>query len=147
MIDIKTLRIGSHILVNGKRVCVCGIRRTPNLNNALTIVQYTTKDIVVFGEVPAGSNKVEPIPITPELLEELGFEWRKDLSCWRKKVGKDYWIFANSMNEVGWQFLLFPPYEKIRKRATLYADNLHEIEGQLTYYSVELIPELRIHED
>ncbi len=66
---------------------------------------------------------------------------------WLKKVGEDYWIFANGMNEVGWQFLLFPPYEKIRKRATLYADNLHEIEGQLTYYSVELIPELRIHED
>lgn len=138
MIDIKSLRIGSHILVNGKRVCVCGIRRTPNLNNALTIVQYTTKDIAVFGEVPAGSNKVEPIPITPELLEELGFEWRESSSCWRKEVGDDVWLFVNGKEEQGFRFNLFPPYEKGVQEPILYAKHLHEIEGQLAYYGVEL---------
>lgn len=147
MVDIKTLRIGSHILVNGKRVCVCGIRRTPNLNNALTIVQYTTKDIVVFGEVPAGTDKVQPIPITPALLKELGFVYRDSSSCWRKEVEEDVWLFVNGKEEQGFRFSLFPPYEKGVQEPILYARHLHEIEGQLAYYSVELIPELRIHED
>lgn len=129
MIDIKSLRIGSHILVNGKRVCVCGIRRTPNLNNALTIVQYTTKDIVVFGEVPAGSNKVEPIPITPELLEELGFEI-KDYG-----YNEFWWLRSFNLNHkpdsIYWDY-----------DGSISVDCLHELES-LYYliYGVELIKE------
>lgn len=132
MIDIKTLRIGNHVEYKGRRVRVALVRE----GGCICEYKDNGQDVIVG----LGIEK-KPIPITSDLLKELGFKWRKDSSCWRKKVGKDYWIFANGMDEVGWQFLLFPPYEKIRKRATLYADNLHEIEGQLAYYGVELIKE------
>ena len=130
-VDVKQLRIGSHISINGERVEVESLQGGD-------MVGCITPDNDWFA---TESWRFESIPITSTLLKELGFEWREDPSCWRKKVGKDYWIFANGKEEVGWQFLLFPPYEKIRKRATLYADNLHEIEGQLVYYGVELIKE------
>ena len=130
-VDVKQLRIGSHISINGERVEVESLQGGD-------MVGCITPDNDWFA---TESWRFESIPITSTLLKELGFEWREDSSCWRKKVGKDYWIFANGKEEVGWQFLLFPPYEKIRKRATLYADNLHEIEGQLVYYGVELIKE------
>lgn len=143
-VDIKTLRIGSHVLVDGVRAEIVGMDMPrPNMLPEWPLIRCKG---VVDGETRyCGGNplsdEIQPIPITAELLAELGFEWREDSSCWRKKVDEDYWIFTNGMDGVGWQFLLFPPYEKIRKRATLYADNLHEIEGQLAYYGVELIKE------
>lgn len=142
MIDIKSLRIGSHILVNGKRVCVCGIRRTPNLNNALTIVQYTTKDIVVFGEVPAGSNKVGPIPITPELLEELGFEdcakrrWHTE--DWEKRWGECQYLSFTKLYRGEWRVHYF---DGAKDRGQTVVRYLHEAEAFLALHKVELIKE------
>lgn len=131
-IDIKTLRIGSHILINGKRVCVCGIRRTPNLNNAMTIVQYTTKDIVVFGEIPAESN-IEPIPITSDILKELGFE--EDKTDIVKRVG-GYFIYFHQINNLRWRVSLE------EENCTNYGDTLcrylHEAEAFLALHGVEL---------
>ena len=59
-VDVKTLRIGSHILVDGKRERVRGM----NEDNGL---------IVRFPAEYANANEVEPISITPTLLEELRF--------------------------------------------------------------------------
>lgn len=127
--NIKELHIGSHVLVDGERVRVCGITKRK------------------IGYHPVGKsdthlyyrrlNEVEPIPITPTLLEELGFEWREDSSCWRKEIS-EYWVFINGNEERGYRFSLFPPTVD-GMRPVLYACHLHEIEGQLAHYGVELI--------
>lgn len=60
MVDIKTLRIGSHVLVEGKRERVRGMDEDNGL-----IVRFPAEYVM--------ANEVEPIPITPEILKELGF--------------------------------------------------------------------------
>lgn len=59
-VNVKQLRIGSHILVNGKRERVRGLDE----DNVL-IIRFPAEYVMV--------NEVEPIPITPALLEELRF--------------------------------------------------------------------------
>lgn len=73
-VDVKQLRVGSHILVNGKRERVVGIRpvRSP-FNVFQVIIQHEAKIFSSLGYVPSTSNTIEPIPITPDLLKELGF--------------------------------------------------------------------------
>lgn len=70
MIDIKELRVGSHILVDGEISEIYGIS-----HKGCTIR---------FDDSPFGCafltehNKVEPIPITVELLTNLGFKPYED---------------------------------------------------------------------
>lgn len=130
--DIKTLRIGSHVLVDGKRERVRGLDEDNGL-----IIRFPAEYVMAC--------EVEPIPITAELLAELGFDWREDSSCWCKYQnydGEHYdWGLYVSGKETGWQFSLFLPFEDWRRAPKFYARNLHEIEGQLAYYGVELIKE------
>lgn len=69
MIDIKTLTIGSHVLLDGKRVKVCGITRKK--------VGYHANGKPCEHLRYARLNEVEPILVTPELMEELGFKERR----------------------------------------------------------------------
>nr|DAN28987.1 MAG TPA: hypothetical protein [Caudoviricetes sp.] len=132
-VDVKTLTIGSHILVNGKRERVVGIRpvRSP-FNVFQVIIQHEAKIFSSLGYVPSTSNAIEPIPITPELLKELGF--RKGMSS---AIGFDSWycdmmrIDNNVMQAHPWWF-----YNQLKLRY------LHELES--LYYmlcGVELIKE------
>ncbi len=57
-VDIKTLRIGSHVLVEGKRERVRGMDEDNGL-----IVRFPAEYVM--------ANEVEPIPITPEILKEF----------------------------------------------------------------------------
>lgn len=132
-VDIKTLRIGSHVLIGGQRVRVCGITRRK--------IGYHATGKPGEHLRYARLNEVEPIAITSTQLKELGFVWHDSSSCWRKEVGDDVWLFVNGKEEQGFRFNLFPPYEKGVQEPTLYARYLHEIEGQLAYYGVELIKE------
>ncbi len=88
-IDIKTLHIGSHVSIGGERAKLLGVRALGRVSNA-KILQYSTNGIVWAGEVPADSDRVEPMPLTPALLEELGFEPKSyEFSIWwQKKSGK-----------------------------------------------------------
>lgn len=61
MIDPKELHIGSHILYNGKRERVRGLDEDGGL-----IIRFPAEYVL--------ASEVEPIPITEELLTELGFE-------------------------------------------------------------------------
>lgn len=63
-VDIKTLRIGSHILVNGKRERVRGLDEDNGL-------------IIRFPAEYVNANEVEPISITPEILTEIGFKYHE----------------------------------------------------------------------
>lgn len=121
-IDIKSLHIGSHGLVDGKRVCVCGITKRK--------IGYHhpggRKDAHLCY---ARLNEIEPIPITPELLAELGFQYR-DNTYWER------WFLGS--------------FDIERKEGSSYFDYnseirleyLHELEN-LYYmlYGVELIKE------
>lgn len=77
-IDIKTLRIGAHISVGGKRHRITAI---DSLNGQIGIEAYMTDENCV--KYPHGYKveDVEPISLTSELLTELGFEY-KDKGCW-----------------------------------------------------------------
>lgn len=59
-VDIKSLRIGSHILVNDKRERVRGLDEDNGL-----IIRFPAEYVL--------ASEVEPIAITLELLKELGF--------------------------------------------------------------------------
>ena len=130
-VDVKQLRIGSHILVNGKRERVRGLDEDNGL-----IIRFPAEYVL--------ASEVEPILITPELLKELGFEWRKDSSCWRRYHNYDglrygWGIYAYDCDGGTWCFSLYLPDFRIKPQ--LYGNDLHEIEGQLAYYGVELIPD------
>ena len=128
-VDVKQLRVGSHILVDGKRERVRGLDEDNGL-------------IIRFPAEYVNANEVEAISITPALLKELGFEWREDSSCWRKYQNYDgerydWGVYAFCIHtSKEWYFDFFLPDFK---RPRLYAKHLHELEEQLAYYGVELI--------
>ena len=129
-ININSLHIGSHVLVDGNRIRVCGITKR---KIGYHPVGETDKHLYY-----RRLNGVKPIPITDALLKELGFR-HDNTSGWRKEID-GYWLFVNGMEEQGWRFSLYPPRTDWA-RPVLYARHLHEIEGQLAYYRVELIKE------
>lgn len=139
-IDIKTLHIGSHVEYDGKRVCVDEICTLRSTDAPMRLI--VSRNRLVCGH--PSIDEIEPIPITPDLLKELGFKWRKDSSCWLKYenydgVRFDWGIYAYGCDNGTWCFSLYLPNFLIKPQ--LYAEHLHEIEGQLAYYGVELIKE------
>ena len=125
-VDIKSLRIGSHIFVDGKRERVRGLDEDNGL-----IIRFPAEYVL--------ANEVEPIAITPELLKELGFVntstsrrivYTKGCEydgLWSEVRGlKDRWeVFVSDNN---WDGRMVVRY-------------LHEAEAFLTLHGVELIPD------
>lgn len=145
-VDLKTLRIGSHVLMDGVRAKVVRL-------NTVKYCETEAFHILVRGVLLDGregecgcfadDKAVQPIPITPELLTELGFKWRETAGAWRKYQnydGKNYdWgIYICYSAERGCMISLC--LKDYRLRPQLYAKYLHELEGQLAYYGIELIP-------
>lgn len=135
-VDVKQLRIGSHVMWNGKRRKVDAITEDS--------IAFRIADTEQKMYDSATIESVEPIAITPELLKELGFEWRKDSSCWLRYhnydgVRYDWGIYAYGCDGGTWCFSLYLPDFRIKPQ--LYGNDLHEIEGQLAYYGVEIIPD------
>ena len=89
-IDPKELRIGSHILVKGKRVEIECI-----INNSQ--IAYYLPNYDDWEACSPDEDWVEPIPITEELLTELGFSkkfmagdwsmWTMDIDSFSVSVG------------------------------------------------------------
>ena len=132
-INIKTLHIGSHVCVDGKHVRICGITKRK--------VGYHATGKPCGHLRYARLNEVEPIPITPELLEELGFS-----------VKEPYIRLENETQSLISQSIEFLYISKIghyeltfRKRyeyASVFTCRyLHEAEAFLALYGVELIKE------
>lgn len=134
-VDIKTLRIGSHILVNGKRERVRGLDEDNGL-----IVRFPAEYVM--------ANKVEPIPLTSELLEELGFKTKNqkyNTKCWRRteipQEGRrlpsiefiTFWLYRDGYCKIHYRM----DFMDINVIVCRY---LHEAEAFLALHGVELIP-------
>ena len=122
-IDIKSLRIGSHILVNGKRERVRGLDEANGL-----IIRFPAEYVL--------ASEVEPIAITPELLKELGFE--DDKTGIAKHVG-GYFIFFHQISYLRWRVSL--EGENCMNYGNTLCRYLHEAEALLALHGVELIPD------
>lgn len=89
MIDPKTLHIGSHVMVNGVRARVIRIDEPKDEHEIppCTLLRFKAFSNGKWYDCgsPADSGKVEPIPITAELLTELGFE-KEIIDAWNPKT-------------------------------------------------------------
>lgn len=126
MIDIKTLTIGSHVLVGGKRVKVCGITRKK--------VGYHENGKPCEHLRYARLNEVEPILITPELLEEIGFFDSRTNS----EIANMGLAFSELRNGE-WLVEFDVTYQRLR--ISCIVRYLHEAEAFLALNGVELIKE------
>lgn len=70
-VDIKSLRIGSHVEYEGKRVRIKGL--TPGCLFDCTIETTDKFGLPALYVLEDGFKDLQPIEITPELLTELGF--------------------------------------------------------------------------
>lgn len=131
MIDIKELRIGSHVAIcGGERVRVTAI-----CSNG--IVTTTLGDM--------DEKNLTPISITPELLKELGFEdcskkrWHRE--DWEKRNGDKYISFSafdNNLHHERWRIQY---YVNVCKGGNCIVRYLHEAEAFLALHNIELIKE------
>lgn len=130
MIDVKTLRIGSHILVNGKRERVRGLDEENGL-----IVRFPAEYVM--------ANEAEAISITPEILTEMGFKyheydngklWEWDLPDGYKDYG--YLEFDEDTTTI-WRGRLWSMKEI---EVEFKVEYLHELENLFyMFYNKELI--------
>lgn len=124
-VDVKQLRVGSHINLCGDRQHIAAIDA---LNGLIGIDAYKTDENGVKHSLSYKAEDIEPISITPALLKELGFKctdkgriqsWWRDFFCLDYLGGKGYYNFG-----------------------AIHLKYLHELES-LFYmlYGVELIKE------
>ena len=125
-VDIKSLRIGSHVEYDGKRVCVDEIRTLrPDGEPMRLIASYNG---LAYGN--PSIDEVEPIAITPELLKELGLNVISH-GC------SEHWFLGNFDLTHNTDSCYWEDYE-----GDIRVEFLHELED-LYYlkYGVELIPD------
>lgn len=134
-VDIKTLRIGSHVEYDGKRVCVDEIKTSRM--EGLPIRLLVSHNGLIYGDPSIG--ETEPIPITPDLLKELGF---MNTSSTRRIVytkGSEYedsWIEFRNLKD-RWEIFV----SKDNWDGRTAVRYLHEAEAFLALHGVELIKE------
>lgn len=131
-VDVKQLRIGSHILVNGKRERVRGLDEDNGL-----IIRFPAEYVM--------ANEAEPIKITPEILTEVGFRyheydngklWEWDLPDGYKDYG--YLEFDEETTTI-WRGRLWSTKEI---EVEFKVEYLHDLENIFyMFYGVELINE------
>ena len=131
-VDVKQLRIGSHISINGERVEVESLQGGD-------IVGYITPDNDWFA---TESWRFEPISITPEILKELGFEdcakkrWHTE--DWEKRWGECQYLSFTKLFRGEWRVHYF---DGAKDRGQTIVRYLHEAEAFLALHGVELIKE------
>lgn len=126
MIDVKTLRIGSHINVNGKRERVRGLDEDNGL-----IIRFPAEYVL--------ASEVEPIAITPDLLKELGFKWRKSAGSWCISDKKHGYFYATICSD---STCIVTHYPKFGFQSRVVCIYLHELEAfAYLIAKTELIPD------
>lgn len=137
-VDVKTLTIGSHVEYKGKRGRVlyvspggdfmnCGIHTTDDCGHS---ANYHV----------SGFEKIHPVPITPDLLKELGFE--QDMRFAYGKAFKmergEMWIGVSVMSK---GFRRIEAMDETYNYGNCIIRYLHEAEAFLALHGVELIKE------
>lgn len=138
-VDVKTLRIGSHVLMNGVRAKVMKLNSV-KLSEVMTfhiLVRGVSPDTGSVGECGcfADDKAVQPIPITPELLEEIGLV--KEAPNIVKRVD-DYFIYFHYLHDDLWCIGM---YDDTYNYGNCIVRYLHEAEAFLALHGVELIKE------
>lgn len=133
-VDVKTLTIGSHILVNGKRAKVISVEST-GIVGCRTDVDW----------LRVMADDIKPIGITPEILTEMGFKyheydngklWEWDLPDGYKDYG--YLEFDEETTTI-WRGRLWSMKEI---EVEFKVEYLHDLENIFyMFYGVELIEE------
>lgn len=117
MIDISTLSIGSHVLFDGERVEIEGI--------SIVGVVYGVK--ATNDEVWYHPSEFAPIPITEELLTELGFEKLKDPQFkYAKRYKDNVGLFVKIITD---GVIRIEAWDKVILRGNLICRHLHELEA------------------
>lgn len=130
-VDILSLRIGSHILVDGKRVRVFGIG-----NNAIFYLPSIVSSVCKEAKI----EQIEPIAITPDLLKELGFKFRKSAGgSWCISDKKGGYFYATVCSDSTCVVTHYPDFGFQSRVVCTY---LHELEAFAYLISqTELIPD------
>ena len=123
MIQSNDLRLGNKVLWNDLICTVAGIQYfiDADENKEGHIVDlYNNGEMVQTPYV----SYINPIPLTPEILEKCGFE--------NKKLGKDYWELPNEKCINGWseEFTFYLPYFEMNTyTGTVSIKALHQLQN------------------
>lgn len=137
-VDVKTLTIGSHVEYKGKQGRVLYISPGGDFMNCGI---HTTDDCGLPANYHiSGFEQIHPIPITPSLLKELGFE--QDMRFAYGKAFKmergEMWIGVSAMSKGFWRIEAMDDTYNYGNCTVRY---LHEAESFLGLHNVELIRE------
>lgn len=131
-VDIKSLRIGSHVMWNGKRRKVDAITEEG--------IAFRIADTEQKMYDSATIESVEPIAITPELLTELGFQFRKSAGgSWCISDKKGGYFYATVCSDSTCVVTHYPDFGFQSRVVCTY---LHELEAfAYLIAQTELIPD------
>ena len=131
-VDIKSLRIGSHVMWNGKRRKVDAITEDS--------IAFRIADTEQKMYDSATIESVEPIAITPELLKELGFQFRKSAGgSWCISDKKGGYFYATVCSDSTCVVTHYPDFGFQSRVVCTY---LHELEAfAYLIAKTELIPD------
>lgn len=133
-IDPKTLTINSHVEYRGERTKVVEIGRSI-IGADLSLLD--ADGMIVYNKVP--HYEVEPIAITPELLTELGFKWRKSAGSWCISDKKHGYFYATICSD---STCIVTHYPKFGFQSRVVCTYLHELEAfAYLIAKTELIPD------
>lgn len=131
-VDIKSLRIGSHAMWNGKR------RKVDAITEEGIAFRIADTERKMYDSATIES--VEPIAITPELLKELGFKFRKSAGgSWCISDKKGGYFYATVCSD---STCIVTHYPDFGFQSRVVCTYLHELEA-FTYLisQTELIPD------
>lgn len=121
MTDVKELHIGSHIRIGGKMHRVCAI---DGLNEQIGIEAYKTDTGGVKHPFGYKIGDITPIPLTAELLTEIGFE-HIDKTLYVKHFD----VSHIALSFVGNGFWRVQEYDDVVCHGTMLCRYLHELES------------------
>ena len=127
-VDIKTLRIGSHVEYDGKRVRGALVRD----DGCICEYKDNGQDVIVG----LGIEK-QPIPITPELLAELGFvntSSSRRITYTKGSEYEDLWIEVRNLKDRWEVFVSDNNWD-----GRIVCRYLHEAELFLVLHNIELV--------
>lgn len=118
-VDIKSLRIGSHVMWNGKR------RKVDAITEEGIAFRIADTERKMYDSATIES--VEPIAITPELLKELGFEFRKSAGgSWCISDKKGGYFYATVCSD---STCIVTHYPDFGFQSRVVCTYLHELEA------------------